>query len=198
MKKSFLYFILLLCPTVQGQNPIFEFHDHESIDLYLEENQLEYNESELFIFKEFEGFYNYSNEGYLRGPVVHVFDSNGVYLEYLKVSEVIDKLSNFKNIRKRPKKDALNIDGWISRLVNYKTLTPLIKEADKDYYFVLNWGIFFNKPHNIEALFKWNEVLQRQKLNGKNIQIIVLNMDLQESWGLSPEKQMDILKQANQ
>lgn len=179
---NFILFTFLLLSTlsIQNQNSLFEFENNDSIDKYLEENKL-----------------NCNNNGYLVGPIVHVFNSDGLYLENLKLSDVIDKLSNFKNIRKKPKKNAINIDSWINKIVNYKTLQPLLKQDNKDYYFVLNWAIFFNKDINNEALFKWYEVLERQKLNGKDIQVILINMDLQDSWDLSEEKKESILKQAN-
>lgn len=183
--------------SLQSQNSLFEFQNDNSIDKYLEENKLSCNKTELFIFKNFDSFITYNNNGYLVGPIVHVFNSDGIYLENFKLSEVIDKLSNFKNIRKKPKKKAINIDSWINKIVNYKTLQPLLKQDNKDYYFVLNWAIFFNKDINNEALFKWYEVLERQKLKGKDIQIILINMDLQDSWDLSEEKKESILKQAN-
>ncbi|QXP78692.1 MULTISPECIES: hypothetical protein [Winogradskyella] len=191
---SILSFSIL---SLQSQNSLFEFQNDNSIDKYLEKNKLSCDKSELFIFKNFDSFITYNNNGYLVGPIVHVFNSDGIYLENFKLSEVIDKLSNFKNIRKKPKKKAINIDSWINKIINYKTLKPLLKQDNKDYYFVLNWAIFFNKDINNEALFKWYEVLKRQKLNGKDIQVILINMDLQDSWDLSEEKKESILKQAN-
>ncbi|TYB78727.1 hypothetical protein [Bizionia myxarmorum] len=199
-KKEFLIVFSVLivsCFTIQSQNSNFEFQNEEKIESFLVENQLEFNREDLVIFKNFEAFLKFNNDGYLIGPVVHVFDKDGLYLEYIKISDIIDKLSNFKKIRNKPKKDAIHIDSWFNDLVNYKTLQPLQKTENNDYYFVLSWAKFFNKSKNMDALFKWYKVLQRQKIKGENIQIVLLNMDFQDYWELSPEKKEDLLKQAN-
>lgn len=192
-----IMFIVLSNFYVYSQNTVFEFQNGEKIERYLVENKFEFNNSDIAIFNTFEDFFKFNNDGYLIGPVVHVFDKDGLYLEYIKISDIIEKLSNFKKIRKNPKKNAIHIDSWFNGLVNYRTLQPLVKKEKADYYFVLSWAKFFNKRENMEAIFKWYDVLQRQKLKGENIQIVLLNMDFQDSWELAPEKKVDILKQAN-
>ncbi|TYB75102.1 MULTISPECIES: hypothetical protein [Bizionia] len=193
----FMGFLLVSNFYIQSQNVVFEFQNSEKIESYLVEHQLKFNNNDIVIFKVFEDFFKFNNDGYLIGPVVHVFNKDGLYLEYIKIADIIDKLANFKRIRNKPKKEALHIDSWFNGLVNYKTLQPLVKQQNTDYYFVLSWAKFFNKPENIDAVFKWYEVLERQKLKGENIQIVLLNMDFQDSWELSPEKKEDLLKQAN-
>ncbi|WP_156179534.1 hypothetical protein [Bizionia psychrotolerans] len=173
------------------------FKIKKKIESFLVQNQFDFNNNDIFIFKGFEDFFKFNNDGYLIEPVVHVFDKNGLYLEYIKPSEVIEKLSNFKKIRNNPKKNAIHIDSWINGFVNYNTLQPFVKQQNVEYYFVLSWALFVKKNENIEAIFKWYDVLQRQKLKGENIQIVLLNMDFQDSWELSTEKKEDLLKQAN-
>lgn len=189
--------LLISCFSVQSQTAVFEFQNAEKLDSFLLENQFEFNTNDLVVFNTFEDFFKFNNDGYLIGPVVHVFNKDGLYLEYIKISDIIDKLANFKKIRSKPKKDAIHIDSWFNGLVNYKTLQPLSKKEKVDYFFVLSWAKFFNKSENIDALFKWYDVLLRQKLKDDNIQIVLLNMDFQDSWELSQEKKADLLKQAN-
>lgn len=181
----------------QNSKGLFEFQNYKSTSEYLNAGNFKYADDDLFIFENFESFYDFNGDGYLRGPVIYVFNSDGIFLEEIDPTEVEQKLSNFKRIQKKPKKNAFLIDKWLSSLVNYKTLEKIQKQENVDYYFVLNWAIFFNKPEKIKELFKWYEVLSRQKSDGQKIQIILFNMDLQDTWNLSEEKKASILSQAN-
>ncbi|MGY0391240.1 hypothetical protein ACW5R3_01615 [Bizionia sp. KMM 8389] len=192
-----IVFLLISNFVIYSQNILFEFQNSDKIESYLINNQQKFNNNNIATFKSFEDFLKFNNAGYLKGPVVHVFNKDGLYLEYIKIADVVDKLSNFKKIKNKPKKDAIHVDSWFDGLVNYKTLQPIVKQENTDFYFVLSWALFFNKPENIDAIFKWNDVLQRQKLKGEHIQIVLLNMDFQDSWELTPEKKADILKQVN-
>lgn len=181
----------------QSNPPKFKFENNTTIVKFLQENQLQCSGEDLFIFKTFEDFYKFNAEGFLKGPVVHVFDKNGNYLEAIAPEDAVKKMSNFNKIKSKPKKDGLNIESWLDRLVNSQTLEAINRGAGVDYYFVINWAIFFNKPEAIKAAFEWYDVLKRQQQKGENIQIVLLDMDLQDSWGLSEEKKDGILKQAN-
>lgn len=192
-----IWFLLLLNTSVYSQKPVFEFQNSKDIDQYLVLNQFNFNAKDIFIFESFDDFFKFNDAGYLMSPVVHVFNKDGLYLEYIKISDIIEKLSNFDKIRHKPKKNAIHIDRWLNGLINYKSLQPVIKKENTEYYFVLSWALFVKKPQNIEAIFKWYDVLLRHKLKGENIEIILLNMDFQDSWELSPEKKENMLKQVN-
>ncbi len=182
----------------QQNKGLFKFESYESVSHYLNVEQLEYDINDLYVFKTFDEFWKFNTSGFLSGPVIHVFNSDGLYLDLIKSDEVMEKLSDFGNIQKKPKKNALHISSWFNGLINLKTQESIIKEDGASLYFVLNWAVFFNQPEKIELLFKWYDVLKRQQASGKNIQIVLLDMDLQEFWDLSEEKKQDMLKQFNQ
>ena len=195
----FFSFTTIFSLFAQDKKGEFKFENTETIQEFLEKNQIQFNSDDLFVFKDFDSFLKYNEESFLRGPVIHVFDKNGMYLEILNTEKKIaDKLIDLKKIKKKPNKNALNIDVWIDRLVNFKTYNTIEKQKNVDFYFVLNWGIFFNSPNDsIRDISKWYEILKRQKTNGQNIQIILFNMDFQDMWNLSNEIKEDLLKQVN-
>jgi len=176
----------------------FKFENDKAIEDYVETYALDFDDEDLFIFNDFEAFLKFNNEGYLLGPIVHVFNDEGLYLESIEPYEVDKKLSNFKKIKNKPSKKAIHVDHWFNNLVNYKTQEAIVKKGEADYYFVLNWAIFFKKPDSIKALSKWYKVLKRQQTDrGENIQIVLLNMDFQDSWNMSAEKREHLLKLNN-
>lgn len=202
IKYKKIIFILLLqfmfqIVIAQNNKAFFEFQNYESIANYLKQIEYKVSDEDVFIFKSFDNFVEYNKDGYLKGPIIYAFNSDGFYLEDITPDEIEEKISNFKKIEKKAKKNAVSIDKWISGIVNFNSHESIVREAKIDYYFVLNWAIFFNKPDSINELFKWYDALRRQKNDGQNIQIILLDMDLQDSWNLSSEKKSSILSQAN-
>ena len=197
--KFFIFCILFIfqLTIAQKNKALFEFQNTESVDNFLKKMKYKVNYEDVYIFRSFDGFFEYNKNGYLKGPIIYVFNSEGFFLEDITPLEVEEKLSNFKKIEKRAKKGAVTIEEWLSKIENFKDCQITERSSDFDYYFVLNWAIFFNKPDSINELFKWYDVLRRQKEQGQNIQIILLDMDLQDSWNLSPEKKSSILSQVN-
>lgn len=193
-----LTFILMYSQNAFAQNSksSFAFQNSENVIDYLSALEVEYSGDDIFIFESFDDFVEFNAAGFLKGPLIHVFNSDGIYLEDISPDEVVTKLSSFKKIKKKPNSQAIHISTWSDGLVNIKDLRPLRIASNVDYYFVLNWALFINRDSNKE-LFKWYKVLKRQMLGGQSIQLILLDMDLQEGWNLSAEKKTNILKQAN-
>lgn len=182
----------------QNKKGVFKFEDKSTIENYLKEiNILDMAQEDIFIFKDFESLLEFSKKGHLHGPVVHVFDSEGNYLEAIEPDKTMDKLSDFKNIKHKAKKNAFNLDEWDTELVNIQTLNGLKKVNDCNYYFLIAWAKFFDNPQDIKEVYAWHDVLTRQKNKGIKIQVILLNMDLQNSWNLPEEKKENILQQLN-
>lgn len=192
--------MLFLTLKLNAQNEDrFKFENSQTIEEYINIHTPDFKDEDVFVFDDFESFLKFNNDGYLAGPIIHVFNGEGAYLEDIEPHEVEKKLSNFKKIKNKPSKKAILVGDWFNNLVNYKTLKPIIKKDKVDYYFVLNWALFLKKPDNIKELSKWYKVLQRQQTDrGENIQIVLLNMDFQDSWNMSKEKREHLLKVSNQ
>jgi hypothetical protein len=187
----------MLCHP-QNKKGVFKFEDKSTIENYLKEiNILNTAQDDIFIFKNFENLLKFSQGGHLHGPVVHVFDFEGNHLEAITPEKTMDKLSDFKNIKRKAKKDSFNFKEWSSMFVNIQTLNDLKKINKCEYYFVIAWAKFFDNPQDIKEVYAWYDVLNRQKNKGVEIQVILLNMDLQNSWNLPEEKKENILQQLN-
>ncbi|MDT0293067.1 hypothetical protein ACFQ3R_09670 [Mesonia ostreae] len=198
MQVTSLFLLTFLNINAQNEDR-FKFENSQTIEEYVNTHALDFKNEDVFVFNDFEAFIKFNNEGYLAGPLVHVFNDKGLYLESIEPYEVEKKLSNFKKIKNKPSKKAILVDDWFNNLVNYKTQEPIVKKDKVDYYFVLNWALFLKKPDSVKELSKWYKVLQRQQTDrDENIHIVLLNMDFQDSWNMSKEKREHLLKVSNQ
>lgn len=196
MNLKCLPFFLLISFFSFGQNPNFEFQDKNSIPVFLEKNDFSVDNKDLYVFKNLESFLEYNKNGYLIGPIIFVFNSKGEFLETIDPETAEKKLTNFKRIKNKSKKNINKIDFWKNKLLSLETSLTFEKVSTYEYYFIINWGIFFNEKNKFEELFDWYNILKRQRQN-YNIKIILLNMDLQNRWNLKDEVKMSILNQAN-
>lgn len=178
-----------------GQTTTLKFESFESIVEYANNHKLDFNQEDLFVLGSLDDILDFSSSGLLKGPVVHVFSSEGLYLERIIPDNAKKKLTDFSRIRKKSKKNTYSMEKWFSQFVNCKDGTPISRKDNVDYYFVITWAFAFQGELRVSTAFKWYDLLQRKKVEGENIQIILLNLDLQELWNLSPEVKADLLKQ---
>ena len=106
------------------------------------------------------------------------------------------KLSNFKKINRKPNKDYPDLKFWREKLIHFNS-KQILEERNSDFYFVLNWGFLHNDEESIELINHWYDVLKRHQDNGENIKVVLLNIDLQDQWDLSPESRENVLKIVN-
>ena len=200
MKKIILLFYLIALPIFAQKEYTYNFKNSDSLDAYIEKYELPFQEGDIYITKDFENsFRPYSESKFLRSPRIYVFNAEGQFLESINNITSEKKLANFKKIRKRPEKNEPSLDFWTSKIVHYKTGNDYEDPKNYDYTFVVNWDLIESEQTEqlIEIYSEWYNVLLRQKAKGENIQIILLNIDLQERWELSPYMRKFVLENVN-
>ena len=200
MKKIILLFYLIALPIFAQKQYTYNFKNSDSLDAYIEKYELPFQEGDIYITKDFENsFRPYSESKFLRSPRIYVFNAEGQFLESINNITSEKKLANFKKIRKRPEKNEPSLDFWTSKIVHYKTGNDYEDPKNYDYTFVVNWDLIESEQTEqlIEIYSEWYNVLLRQKAKGENIQIILLNIDLQERWELSPYMRKFVLENVN-
>ncbi len=65
-----------------------------------------------------------------------------------------------------------------------------MEKIDSDYYYIVNWAIYLGTEKTNEEDFQWLKELEKNA--NKNIQIILVNTDLQSSWGLEEGKKVRV------
>jgi len=200
MKKIILLFYLIALPIFAQKEYTYNFKNSDSLDAYIEKYELPFQEGDIYITKDFENsFRPYSESKFLRSPRIYVFNAEGQFLESINNITSEKKLANFKKLRKRPEKNEPSLDFWTSKIVHYKTGNDYEDPKNYDYTFVVNWDLIESEQTEqlIEIYSEWYNVLLRQKAKGENIQIILLNIDLQERWELSPYMRKFVLENVN-
>lgn len=167
----------------------------DSIKNYTQAKELSYKSRDIYILKDLESFKTYS-QGYLKSPVIYVFNADGEYVDLINNVNAEKKLSKFKRINNKTSEEYPGLYFWKERISHFES-GDLLKDTPVEYTFILNWGLLFGDIENIEMIDHWYKVLLRQKANGKNIKIVLLNVDLQKSWNLSPKMEKWVLNNVN-
>ena len=199
MKKiTYLFFLLTFSVFSQSQY-VYNFKNSDSLDSYIQKNNLVFHPEDIYITKDFESFKAYTETELFRSPIIYVFNQDGKYLESIDNLTSEKKLSNFNKIKSKPDKDQPNLDFWIEKITHYKSNEILGHSDSYTYTFLINWDIINSEQKQIivDILNEWYSVLLRQKAVGKNIKIILLNIDIQDYWGLSPEWREYVLENVN-
>lgn len=195
--KIITYLICVFTLGLTAQNPRnFKFEDSTTINNYINEQQLAFLTEDIYILKTIEDYKTYTSEGNLVSPVIFVFNEKGEFTEYINFYNAEKKLSNLKRLRKKKSKNSPDFKYWEEKIVSLKT-NQVYTPNQTGYIFVLSWGIHWNKIKSAKLISKWYEVLLRQKENNPDIQLILLNTDLQDSWDISQETKDWMLEQVN-
>lgn|GEM_PF-1052202 len=171
------------------------FISSDSIENYIKVKNLSFENQDIYVLKNLESFKTYS-QGYLKSPVIYVFNSKGNYLDFIHNANAEKKLSNLKKINRKSNKDYPDLKFWREKLIHFNS-KQILEERNSDFYFVLNWGFLHNDEESIELINHWYDVLKRHQDNGENIKVVLLNIDLQDQWDLSPESRENVLKIVN-
>ncbi|WP_073147281.1 hypothetical protein [Mesonia phycicola] len=171
------------------------FISSDSIENYIKVKNLSFENQDIYVLKNLESFKTYS-QGYLKSPVIFVFNADGEYVDLINNVNAEKKLSKFKRINNKTSEEYPGLNFWKERISHFES-GDLLKDTPVEYTFILNWGLLFGDIENIEMIDHWYKVLLRQKANGKNIKIVLLNVDLQKSWNLSPKMEKWVLNNVN-
>ncbi|MAN29361.1 MULTISPECIES: hypothetical protein [Mesonia] len=199
MKKiTYLFFLLTFSVFSQSQY-VYNFKNSDSLDSYIQKNNLVFHPEDVYITKDFESFKAHTQTSFFASPIIFVFNKEGKYLESIDNISAERKLSNFKRIRKKPDKDQLSIEFLTEKIAHYKSGEVYNDAHSYTYTFVINWMLVSGeqKPIIIKLLNEWYSVLLRQKKAGENIKIILLNIEPQDHWGLSQTWREYVLENLN-
>lgn len=191
---------MLTFPVFAQSGYVFKFGNSDSLDVYIKKDELLFHPEDVYIVKDFESFKEYTQASFFRSPMIYVFNKEGDYLERFDNMSAERKLSNFKRIRNKPDKDKPNLDFWTQKIAHYKSGAVFEDSHLYNYTFVINWGYLLEGgegPKIVKILNEWYKVLLRQKASGKDIKIIMLNIDLQDHWNLSQTWRDWVLEQIN-
>ncbi|MGO3708286.1 MAG: hypothetical protein ACTJGD_03695 [Mesonia hippocampi] len=200
MKKiTYLLFFVLSFSVYAQPSYIYTFKSADSITRYIEQNKLMFQPEDVYITKDFESFKAYSETKYYQTPRIYIFNSEGDFLETITNVNAERKLSNFKRIKKKPARNESNLDFWTQKLIHYKSENLYKDTHTYTYTFVINWYLLDTeqKPIVLKLWKEWYDVLLRQKAAGEDIQIILLNIDAQDYWELSPTWREYVLENLN-
>jgi hypothetical protein len=196
MKKIFLGLLMMVFNLGFSQvDSEINFISSDSIENYIKVKNLSFENQDIYVLKNLESFKTYS-QGYLKSPIIFVFNADGEYVDFINNVTAEKKLSKFKRINNKISEEYPGLDFWKERISHFES-GDLLKDTPAEYTFILNWGLLFRDVENIEMIDHWYKVLLRQKANGKDIKIVLLNVDLQKSWNLSPKMEKWVLNNVN-
>lgn len=195
----FSFIIVFASPILAQSNYEFNFKNSDSLNSYIENNNLLFHPEDIYIVKDLESYKAYTQSDFYASPIILVFNAEGKFLENIDNISSEKKLSNFKKIKSKPKKDQPVLAFLTEKIVHYETGKDFQSKNEYSFTFVINWLLITGEQKSIiiEILNEWYNVLSRQKSNGENIRIILLNMDVQDHWDLSPKWQNYVLENLN-
>ena len=139
MKKiTYLFFLLTFSVFSQSQY-VYNFKNSDSLDSYIQKNNLVFHPEDVYITKDFESFKAHTQTSFFASPIIFVFNKEGKYLESIDNISAERKLSNFKRIRKKPDKDQLSIEFLTEKIAHYKSGEVYNDAHSYTYTFVINW-----------------------------------------------------------
>ncbi len=156
---------------------------------FLDRNNVDYKKEDLATLNSAYAYGLFSNNGYLKVPEAHFFNSDGYRVHNnFKGTNCGQVINNADKINTAPtdKKELIN-----DFAENFDFMAvPNEAQTKYDAYVVISWGIFADKDvHQAnETAFKWYKSLKKNYPDMK-IKVILLNIDLQEKWQLTKEQE---------
>lgn len=176
------------------KNPDFE--TQENLSRFFERHSL--GDSTFFVFESLESYADFSTSGPLSVPGVLIFDKNGNFVPHEEENSCSTPglfVSLIHDVSQLEVIDSINADMLLDKLVladkqeklSFDDLPPA------DLYLFLTWAKFTGKIN--KSQFKnWREGFQIGRENGLVIHEFLVNLDMQDSWSVSPETRKAIAK----
>lgn len=193
MIKIFLSLIFItFLSTSYSQETQFARENQKSLESYLVENNVSYKIDDIAVLKDINSFSYYNHYDKLVVPEVYYFNRDGYRIKSnVNLDACGQELSNIDKINKRSfdKKD--NLRAWMEHF-KFIDSNEDIFSSSYDAFIVINWAKFLPKMN--EVSFNWYN--STKKLNNPKIRVILLNLDIQDSWELN-QAQKDALRLTN-
>ena len=161
----------------------FKIENQNSITKYLDEKKVEYTLDDIAILRDIKVFGDYGKTERLVVPEAYFFNKDGFLLK--NNNKGVGCGASIKNLSKILK-SKYDVNETIStRLKDYKILgNNDVLTEQYDIYILINWAIFLDS--NNETSFNWYKSLKSNK--DLKIKVILINLDVQESWNLTKEQ----------
>ena len=158
----------------------FKIENQNSITKYLDDKKVEYTLDDIAILRDIKVFGDYGKTERLVVPEAYFFNKDGFLLK--NNNKGVGCGASIKNLSKILK-SKYDVNETIStRLKDYKILgNNDVLTEQYDIYILINWAIFLDS--NNETSFNWYKSLKSNK--DLKIKVILINLDVQESWNLT-------------
>lgn len=142
----------------------------------------------IYAFKDLNTFYSALQKAKL--PDAQFFNKNGYYVDYhLKPEDCNESVGPFiessENINQLNHIDSIKITEVLKDVIDINTKNPIELKDSIDSYIILYWAKFLGGKLNREKSLEWLEVYNASPDKNKNVQLIFLNMDYQDFWGIN-------------
>lgn len=185
-------FLLISCKAVliktYGiQQPKIE--NQETLKQFLVKNGFK-DDLQIFTFKDMNAFHKAMNTTSV--PNAKFFNKDGYFVSYqLSPEDCNAKVGPFiesaENINSLGFDESIKVEDFLTDIVELDTKAPFEIEEDVDAYLVLYWAKFIGGKLNRDKSLDWIQIYEEAVQNGSKIQLVFLNMDYQEFWGITKD-----------
>lgn len=161
----------------------------ETLNHFLKENGFS-DDMKIYTFSDINAFYVALNSAEL--PGAQFFNHNGSFVDYRLNpadcnAQIGPFIENAQNINILPANDSIKIQEVLKSVIDLQTRNPVEIDKDADGYLILYWAKFIGGRLNKEKSLDWIQIFEESRKQGADYQLIFLNMDYQDFWGISEE-----------
>jgi hypothetical protein len=125
-------------------------------------------------------------------PDAKFFNKNGYFVDY-KLSptdcnaQIGPFIENSQSINNLPFDKSIQIKDILGNVVEIHSRNPVKIDENANGYLILYWAKFIGGKLNKAKSLDWLNVYNDARQKGADIQLIFLNMDYQDFWGITNE-----------
>ncbi|MDV6169985.1 hypothetical protein R1T16_16220 [Flavobacterium sp. DG1-102-2] len=197
MKKLLFTLVFIIPFTAGAQNKKkpaahFEWENNTTLTKFLEENDVEINIKDLATLDYIGSWAYFNNNNFIQVPSAIFFNREGYRIakDFVgeKCSQTIkdmDKIDTYK-----VNKDE-NINDWVSKYMAFPFTTEPVFGEPFDAYVIIFYCKCLNSYDDVNATsFRWYKSLKNN--NKVKVKVILLNLDIQDTWELNDEQKKAI------
>ena len=180
IKVLFLFFISISCFAQKKKDIHFKIEKDSSIIQYLNENKIEFSTNQIATLKGIGTFAEYGRAKKLVVPDAYFFNSNGELIKNNgKGTYCGAELKKLEKISKYKSDPNQTLEKFLKDIIILDDSE--FSDEPADIYIVITWAKFASSES--QTSLNWFSSLQKQEK--LNIKILLLNIDVQESWKLT-------------
>ncbi len=179
----FIIIISFTGSTLQAQIT-FKKESNKSMLQFLDDKNVEYSKEDIATLHDLNIFIDYYSKEMLSIPEAYFFNKQGFRVSKKYKGNSCGKvIKNADKINKADFDSNESVGDWLK----YYSFPFTTENNDSEYdaYVIITWGVFAEINDSNETAFNWYQSLKNNK--DLNIKVILLNLDIQDTWQISED-----------